>query len=184
MNAIPSTPNAAPTSSYGQRVASVCSGTSRPIPMPTASEVSPVRHHARYVRSFASRVRRVASSTPGSLDRRAYAGCEASRELAELAGHEVGDLLADVDGVVADPLDAAGDDEHPQAVLALLRRVAEREHVLDRVAVRAVDQLVELDERLRLLGVARRRTSPCATRIICSARWPMSSIELRDRARR
>ena len=77
-------------------------------------------------------------------------------ELAELAGHEVRDLLADVDGVVADPLDAARDDEHPQAVLALLRRVAEREDVLGRVPVRAVDQLVQLDERLRLVGVARR----------------------------
>ena len=55
----------------------VCSGTRRPIPTLTASAVSPVRHHARYVRSFASRVRRVASSTPGSLTS-SYAGCEAS----------------------------------------------------------------------------------------------------------
>ena len=46
-------------------------------------------------------------------------------ELAELARDEIDDLLADVDGMVADPLDAAGDDEHAQAVLALLRRVAE-----------------------------------------------------------
>src|SRR5579884_4013152 len=75
-------------------------------------------------------------------------------ELVQLAGHHVGDLLADVDGVVADPLDAAGDDEHAQAVLALLGRVAEREHVLDRVPVRAVDQLVELLQRARLLDVA------------------------------
>src|SRR6266511_6057738 len=43
------------------------------------------------------------------------------RELAELAGDEVGGLLADVDGVVADPLETARDDEHTQPPLALLR---------------------------------------------------------------
>ena len=75
-------------------------------------------------------------------------------ELAELAGDEIGDLLADVDGVVADPLDATGDDEHPQTILALLGGVAEREHVVDRLAVRAVDQVVELVQRHRLLDVA------------------------------
>ena len=41
-------------------------------------------------------------------------------ELAELAGHQVGHLLADVDGVVADPLDTAGDHQHAQAVLPLV----------------------------------------------------------------
>src|SRR3954469_7420272 len=77
-------------------------------------------------------------------------------ELAELARDEVRDLLADVDGVVADALDAPRHDEHSQAVLAFLRRVPEREDVLDGAAVRAVDQLVEVGERLRLLGVAPR----------------------------
>ena len=37
---------------------------------------------------------------------RAEPGVRSVRELAELAGDEVGDLLADVDGVVADPLEA------------------------------------------------------------------------------
>jgi hypothetical protein len=41
-----------------------------------------------------------------------HAGPGGVRELAELAGDEVGRLLADVDGVVADPLEAAGDDQH------------------------------------------------------------------------
>src|SRR5581483_2712602 len=77
-------------------------------------------------------------------------------ELAELAGDEIGDLLADVDRVVADALDAPRDDEHAQPVLALLRRVAEREDVLGGVPVRAIDQLVQLDECLRLLVVAGR----------------------------
>src|SRR6267142_3967284 len=119
MKARPSTPNPAPTTSNGHFVPPESSGTSRPIPTQTASAVRPVRHQARYVRSFARRVRLVASSTPGSLTlRRLELGrmrCVA--EFAKLAGHEVDDLLADVDGVVADPLDAARDDEHAQAVL-------------------------------------------------------------------
>jgi hypothetical protein len=69
-------------------------------------------------------------------------------ELAELARDEVRRLLADVDRVVADPLDAAGDDEHPHAVLTRVRVAAEREDVLDGAAIRHVDRLVELDERL------------------------------------
>src|SRR5438270_13873112 len=123
----------------------------RPTPTATASDVRPVRHQARYVRSFARRVRRVASATPGS----ASGGVGGVAELAELTGNEIHDLLADVDRVVADPLHATEDDEHPQPVLALLDRVAEREHVFGGVPVRTVDQLVEIDERERLVGVAR-----------------------------
>jgi arsenate reductase (thioredoxin) len=37
------------------------------------------------------------------------------RELAELAADEEGRLLPDVDRVIADPLEAAGDEEHAQA---------------------------------------------------------------------
>ena len=108
------------------------------------------------VRSFASRVRRVASSSPGSRSDRV----RGVRELAELASHQVGDLLPDVHGVVADPLDAPRHDQHPQPVLALLRSVAERENVLGRIAVRAVDELVELDERQRLSRRRARRMNP------------------------
>src|SRR4051794_29919437 len=75
-------------------------------------------------------------------------------ELAELAGHEVRDLLPDVDRMVADPLDTARDDEHAQAVLALRGRVTEGKDVLGGVPVRPIDQLVEIDERLCLVGVA------------------------------
>ena len=105
----------------------------------------------------------------------AYAGCDASVNSRNSRGDQVGRLLADVDGVVADPLEAAGDDQHPQAPLALVGVVAERDHLLDRAAVRAVDQLVELDERL---APARRRAAAnesSATRIISSARAPISS---------
>ena len=75
-------------------------------------------------------------------------------ELVELAGDEVLDLLADVDGVVADPLDAAGDDDHPHPPLLGARGIRQREHLVGDAAVRPVDQLVEIDERARALDVA------------------------------
>src|SRR5207302_11221827 len=76
------------------------------------------------------------------------------RELAELARHEVGGLLADVDRVVADPLQAARDEEHAQAPLVRDRVPGQLEDAVDGAAVDAVDQLVELDERRRRLDVA------------------------------
>ena len=68
------------------------------------------------------------------------------RELAELAGDEVGGLLADVDRVVADPLEAPRDDDHAQAPLPKRGVVPEREHVLDNAPVAAVDELVQVVE--------------------------------------
>ena len=47
-------------------------------------------------------------------------------ELAEVTGHQVRDLLADVDGVIADPFDAARDDQHAQTILAFVQGVTER----------------------------------------------------------
>src|SRR5215831_20471743 len=61
MNASPTRPKATPISAYGQAAPPASSGTIRPAPKLTAKAVSPVRHHARYVRSLARRVRRVAS---------------------------------------------------------------------------------------------------------------------------
>ena len=58
------------------------------------------------------------------------------------------DLLADVDGMVSDPLETAGDGDHPQPPLEPRRIGAEGEHLADDAAVRAVDQLVEVDERV------------------------------------
>jgi hypothetical protein len=52
-----------PATAYGQRLPPATSGTIFPAPIDTAKAVSAVRHHARNVRSFASRVRRVASMT-------------------------------------------------------------------------------------------------------------------------
>jgi hypothetical protein len=56
--------------------------------------------------------------------------------------------------VVADPLEAAGDEDHPQPPLAPLGVGAEFEQVVDDAPVRAVDQLVELEQRLRRHPVA------------------------------
>jgi uncharacterized membrane protein YbhN (UPF0104 family) len=76
------------------------------------------------------------------------------REFAELARHEVRRLLADVHRVVADPLDAARDDDHPQAPFVPALVAGEAQHVADDAPVRAVDQLVEVDEPLGALGIA------------------------------
>src|SRR4029450_13394094 len=63
----PSSEKPAPSSTYGhEESAPESSGTTLPAPMPTAKAVSRLRHQARYVRSLASRVRRVASTTSGS----------------------------------------------------------------------------------------------------------------------
>src|SRR5207247_2046708 len=75
-------------------------------------------------------------------------------ELAELRGEQVRDLLTDVDRVIADSLQGAGHQHHPQPVLAHPRRLSELEDAPDHATIRAVDELVELDERLGALEVA------------------------------
>src|SRR5918999_6100223 len=62
-----------PIAVYGQLAPVASSGTSFPDPMLTANAVRRVRHHAGYVRSLASRVRRVAS--PASSKRPPPGGC-------------------------------------------------------------------------------------------------------------
>ena len=101
-------------------------------------------------------------------------------ELAELPRHEVRDPLADVDGVVADPLDRTRDQDHPQPPLAHRRIGAELQQVPDDAPVGAVDQLVEIDERLGPGEIAASNASS-ATRIISSARVPISSKPVEQR---
>ena len=72
----------------------------------------------------------------------------------ELAGDDERGLLADVDRVVADALDAPRDDDHPHAPLLVLGRARRTRDLVDDAAVRPVDQLVEVDERPRPLDVA------------------------------
>src|SRR6266516_5622857 len=60
-------------------------------------------------------------------------------ELAELPGDQEGRLLTDVDGVVADPLETAGDEDHPQPPLPLGDVAAEVQHALDGAAVCTIE---------------------------------------------
>ena len=57
MAASPALVRAVPSAIYGQFVPPTTSGRMRPTPNPAAIPASPVRHHARYVRSCASAVR-------------------------------------------------------------------------------------------------------------------------------
>src|SRR5580765_926583 len=67
MNATPTSAKPMPIASNGHLAPVERAGTSRPAAKLTASVVRPVRHHARYVRSFASRVLRVASRASSKL---------------------------------------------------------------------------------------------------------------------
>ena len=82
------------------------------------------------------------------------------RELAELPRDEVRGLLADVDGVVADPLEAARDEDHPQPPLTLLQLVPDVKQAVNNPAVGPVDQLVQLEQRLRRDASVNSRNSP------------------------
>src|SRR5207248_2634746 len=77
-------------------------------------------------------------------------------ELAELGREQIGRLLADVHGAVADALDRARDDDHAQAPLSQGRLGHDVDEALDEAAVGAVDQFVEVDEALRPGEVASR----------------------------
>ena len=72
------------------------------------------------------------------------------RELRELPGHDEGRLLADVDGVVADPLEATGNRDLPHSPLERLGVVDVAEHLVEHLAVRVVDEVVELMQRAGL----------------------------------
>src|SRR3954470_10423174 len=79
MNSRPTAPNATPMTSKGQEAPVDSSGTSLPAARLTANVVSPVRHQARYVRSFAKRVRRDASRASSDLGTPTGAYSAASR---------------------------------------------------------------------------------------------------------
>src|SRR6476620_12214480 len=60
----------------------------------------------------------------GSLSRFARRGVRGVRELAKLCRQEVRGLLADIDGMVPNALERAGDDHHAEAILPHLRVAA------------------------------------------------------------
>ena len=76
------------------------------------------------------------------------------RELTELRRQQVRGLLADVDGAVADPLDRARDDDHPQTPFAQLRLGHHVHEPFDEAAIVSQEQaadLVALDDALTSL---------------------------------
>src|SRR6476659_2985957 len=75
-------------------------------------------------------------------------------ELPEQPGHDEGDLLADVDGVVADPLDRPRRQQHRHRPLAPVGVVADLERQPEAVAVEVVDDVVLANQVARHLDVA------------------------------
>src|SRR3954451_11082958 len=82
--------------------------------------------------------------------RRELAWMRGVLELAEEPGHHERDLLADVDGVVADPLDRPGGEAHRHRPLAPIGIVADLQRQPEAVAVEVVDDVVLADQVLRL----------------------------------
>src|SRR4051794_18537602 len=78
----------------------------------------------------------------------AQLGVRGILELPEQAGDHERGLLTDVDGVVADALDAAGHEHHVHRPLALVRVVTQLEGELEAVAVQPVDLVVLADQIL------------------------------------
>ena len=67
-------------------------------------------------------------------------------ELAEEPGDDEGDLLADVDGVVADPLERACDEHHRHRPLAGVVVIADLDREVEDLLVEIVDDVVLADE--------------------------------------
>src|SRR3954447_25620091 len=76
------------------------------------------------------------------LDRLDWMG--SIRELPELSGEEEPHLFGDVDGVISDPLELAGDDVHAQAPVETIRIRAQRCGLLVHPHVQTVDGIVHL----------------------------------------
>src|SRR3954447_9119039 len=74
-------------------------------------------------------------------------------ELAEQPGDDEGDLLAHVDGVVADSLERPGDEEHRHRPLPAILVVADLDRELEALLVEVVDDVVPADEVARQLHV-------------------------------
>ena len=75
-------------------------------------------------------------------------------ELAEEARNHKGDLLADIDGVVPDPLDRPRGKQHRHSPLPLVGVVADLQRQPEALPVEVVDHVVLADQVLRHLDVA------------------------------
>src|ERR1700675_2181141 len=81
------------------------------------------------------------------------------RELAELTADDECRLLADIDCVVANPLEATRDGDLTHAPIKGLCVVHLPEHVPENLTVRAIDELVECVQPTRLLDLPRSERS-------------------------
>src|SRR5271165_371487 len=88
------------------------------------------------------------SSQPLSPRLEGARGAGGVRELPEQARHHEGDLLADIDGVVADSLQGAGDEGHVHRPLARVRVVADLDRHAEDLPVEAVDLPILANEVL------------------------------------
>src|SRR5215213_4587033 len=120
---------------------------------PSANGSPEIQNRARQTALWRARTR-VPRDPPSPEAQSACGLMRRVGELAELTGDEKGGALADVHRVVPDPLQAARRKQHSQPPLAQLRRRPELEHVVHNTPAGAVDQLVEVDERLGALEVA------------------------------
>ena len=82
----------------------------------------------------------------GSHTAAQHGGMRGVLELAEEPGDDEGDLLADVDRVVADPLDRPRRQQHRHRPLALVGVVADLQRQPEAVAVEVVDDVVLADQ--------------------------------------
>ena len=135
---------------------------------PPTRRLLPIRVKARWVTSSrscplpasatSSRVVLLPMSMQAQIKQ--WRGCELRvrgvLELPEQAGDDEGGLLADVDGVVADALDAAGHEHHVHRPFARVGVVADLERQLEDVAVQPVDLVVLAHEVLGQGHVAAR----------------------------
>src|ERR1035438_6179547 len=92
------------------------------------------------------------SSTP--LPARGSARGRGARELPEQSGDDERDLLADVHGVVADPLQRARDEDHVHRPLARVGVLADLDRHAEDVTVQAVDLVILADDIFGQFDVA------------------------------
>src|SRR5215217_6750827 len=117
------------------------------LPTPTRLQPAPVTAWSQPV--YTLRGDPAISGDPGSHVR-------GVGELAEQARHDERDLLADVDRVVADPLQRAGHEHHRHRPLAAILVGPDLDRPPEHLAVQRVDLLVLADQILRQRHVAER----------------------------
>src|SRR5581483_6906964 len=100
--------------------------------------------------SSTTRMRAVSAGVGSEVD-----GVRGIRELPELAGEEEPDLLADIDRVIAHPLELPGDQDHPEPPVERIRIPGERRDLLVHAEVQAVNRIIHRRQAKAQVEVAR-----------------------------